>query len=86
MNIRFTKHAVKKFEDLKILGIKLTKNRIKNTIRKPENIDNQSDFPNIIASQSLDEAIVLRVVYRLEEDVIIIITFYPAKKGRYYLL
>ena len=39
---------------------------------------------NIIASKSIDAKHILRVVYRKEDDKIIVTTFYPAEKGRYY--
>ena len=38
----------------------------------------------IIASRSIDEKHVLRVVYKWKGDIITVITFYPAAKGRYY--
>lgn len=84
MSIVFTKHADKKFEDLNLLGIKVTKKLIIDVVSYPEDIDNQSDYPKLIASKSMNTKIVMRVVYRFEENDIIIITFYPAKKGRYY--
>ena len=52
--------------------------------KEPEHEDKDSDKPNIIASKSLDERHVLRVVYRKEDEVIRVITFYPAEKERYY--
>ncbi len=67
-----------------LLGIKVTKKLVVDVVSNPEDIDNQSDYPKLIASKLIDAKIVLRVVYRFEENDIIIITFYPAKKGRYY--
>jgi len=64
VNIIFTKHATKKFEDLDLLGIKLTKKLILGVIKEPEDIDNQSDYPKIIVSKSLNSKIILRVVYK----------------------
>lgn len=35
MRFIFTKHAIEKFTELKILGWKITKTKIRGTIRKP---------------------------------------------------
>ena len=85
MKIIYTKHAlVDKFAILKKHGFKVLKKQISKTIANPENEDRKSDEPKIIASRSIDKKHVLRVVYRKESGRIIIITFYPAEKGRYY--
>ncbi len=87
MKFVFTKHAaVDKFAMLKRHGFKtpIRKRSIKAVILHPEHEDAESDFPKIIASGSIDEKHILRVVYRKEGDIIIVITFYPAEKGRYY--
>lgn len=80
----FTKHALKKFRDLKLLRISLTRKQVIKTIKEADDVDNQIDFPKKIASRALNKNLILRVVFRIEEDDIIIITFYPAEKGRYY--
>lgn len=87
MKFVFTKHAaVDKFTMLKKHKFKtrVTKQLIKQVILAPEHIDEKSDLPKIIASKTIDERHILRVVYRKEGDIIIVITFYPAEKGRYY--
>ncbi len=87
MKFVFTKHAaVDKFAWLKKhkFKIKITKLIIKEIIQNPDHEDKESDLPKIIASQTIDERHILRVVYRKEDDIIIVITFYPAEKGRYY--
>lgn len=84
MKVMFTKHADKKFGDLKSLGLSITKSQINNILSNPENTDRSSDHPNIISSGKLDKEHILRVVYRAEGDKILVITFYPAKPGRYY--
>ena len=87
MKFIFTKHAiVDKLAMLKRHQFKtrVTKQLIKQTILAPEHIDEKSDLPKIIASKAIDERHILRVVYRKENDTIIVITFYPAEKGRYY--
>lgn len=85
MKIIYTKHAsVDKFKLLERHGFKASISQIKIAIENPENEDKKSDSPNIIASRSIDSKHILRVVYRKERGNIIVITFYPAEKGRYY--
>lgn len=84
MRIVFTNHAEKKLKDLEKLGVNVKKSLIENVLRNPLHIDSESDPPNKIASGKLDENHLLRVVFREENDIIIVITFYPAKKGRYF--
>lgn len=87
MKFVFTKHAsVDKFAMLKKHKFKtrITKLVIKDVIQSPDHEDKEFDSPKIIASKAIDERHILRVVYRKEDDIIIVITFYPAEKGRYY--
>ena len=84
MKYIFTKHLLYKLNTLKVVGKKITKKIILETVQEPEDLDSATDYPNLISSAKLDEDRVLRVVYRLEKKKTIIITFYPAKKGRYY--
>lgn len=85
MKIIYTKHAgVDKFALLRRHHFKVSKRLIKEVLQNPEHIDKESDTPKIIASRSIDSRHILRVVYRKEGDIITVITFYPAEKGRYY--
>lgn len=84
MKIVFTKHALKKFMDLKDLDISVSRKMVLNLIENPEHLDKETDFPNLIASKVIDKSHILRVVYKEESDRMVIITFYPARKGRYY--
>jgi hypothetical protein len=85
VKIVYTKHAsVDKFNVLKKHKFIVNKSFIERTIKDPDHEDNQSDKPEIIASKEIDQKHVLRVVYKQEGDIITIITFYPAEKGRYY--
>ena len=63
---------------------RVTRRLIKEAVLNPEHEDKESDKPNAIASKSIDAKHILRVVYRREFDIIRVITFYPAEKGRYY--
>ena len=85
MKIVFTIHAaVDKFAMLKKHKFVANKKLVRDVIRNPEDEDKESDFPKIIASKSIDEEHILRVVYKKKGDIITVITFYPAAKGRYY--
>lgn len=85
MKIVFSGHAtLDKFPALAKHNFHLTKNDITRVINNPDHIDKVSDYPKIIASKEFDEKHILRVVYKLEGDIIKVITFYPAAKGRYY--
>jgi len=84
VGVVFTEHALRKFADLKELGLILAKKQITKILLNPEHIDRTTDYPEIISSGKLDKNHVLRVVHRKERGKMIVITFYPAKAGRYY--
>lgn len=85
MKIIFSSHALRdKFPLLRKHGFNLTRKDIKTIVKNPDHLDETSDYPKIIASKDFDERHILRVVYKLEDGIIKIITFYPAEKGRYY--
>ena len=81
MGISYTKHAQKKFVDLAVFGIKITKSRIRAVVDKPKYqlVDNG----NKIAVGAFDNKHNLRVIFKKEKGDIIIITFYIYRKGRY---
>lgn len=83
MRIVYTKHAKKKFKDLEKLGVIVKRKLVNQTITNPLEIDAVSDYPKKIASSKIDRKHILRVVYKEESGIIVIITFYPTKKGRY---
>ena len=80
--IRFTKHAKDKFAILARRGVKISQNKIIDTVVHPDKID-KSRLPLLIAQSSLDDSHVVRVVYKTEKDVKIVITFYPGRKSQY---
>lgn len=85
MKIVFTSHAIKdKFPLLLRHGFKVTKKDIKSVISNPEHIDKITDYPKIIVSKEFDKKHILRVVHKVENGIIKVITFYPAEKGRYF--
>jgi len=85
LKIIFTKHAKEvKFPLLAKHGFRLTEANVVVAINSPDHEDKDTEPPNVIASKSFDRRHVLRVVYKKEGDIIKVITFYPAEKGRYY--
>jgi len=84
MKIVYTKHAEQKFKDLATLGITVDKRLVGNIVRNPVHVDEMKNSPNKIVSGILDSNRILRVVYREEGGRIVVVTFYPAKKGRYF--
>lgn len=80
--IFFTKHAENKFEVLGRHGVRISKNQVIETVKKPDLID-ESRLPLLIAQGDLDQNHVLRVVYKQEDDVVKVITFYPGRKRQY---
>lgn len=84
MKIVFTKHAESNFEKFKKYKITIPRKMVLMTIKSPDHVDGESDKPKIIASKTFSLRLVLRVVYKVEDGIITIITFYLAKKGRYY--
>lgn len=83
MNIRFTKHAEEKFAVLKRHGVKISRARVLKLLRDPEHVDSESRKPLIIAQGPFDARRVLRVVYRVERGMMVVITFYPGRKSQY---
>lgn len=82
MEIRFTKHTEEKFKVLARHGLRIARQKIIRTIENPEKHD-YSRLPLIIVQRNLDSSHVLRVVYKVESKVIVIITFYPGRKAQY---
>lgn len=81
MKIIYTIHALKKFSDLEGFGIKVRKDKISSTIRKPEY--KSKDNSNTVSVSEFDDEHNIRVVHKTENHDIIIIAFYIYRKGRY---
>lgn len=82
MEFHFTKHASEKFEILKRHSIKVSKALVIEILENPDLID-YSRLPLKIAQGEFDKNRVLRIVYKEQEEVKIIITFYPGRKEQY---
>ena len=83
MKIVFTRHAADKFTKLPPGSVKVKEEDVLEAIKNPDYQDTESDKPKIIVHKSLDIKHIVRVVYKEENGIITVITFYPTKKGRY---
>jgi len=81
MKIIFTKHAKEKFQILKEQGFIVKLKQVLDTLKNPDLIDH-SRLPLLIAQKSIDQEHVLRVVFKKENNIIKVITFYPARKRK----
>ncbi len=81
VKIVFTIHAQEKIKskEAKLLGI--TKQKIKNILINPD-VTDKSVFPHKNIG-ILNKTLSLVVIWKLEDDIMKVVTFYPAEKGRY---
>lgn len=80
--IHFTKHAVEKFAILAHHGVGISREQVVAAVEHPDMVD-RSRLPLKIAQRGLNRTHVLRVVYREENGMRVIITFYPGRKSQY---
>jgi len=81
-DIRYTRHARDKFKVLDRHGFEVTFSQIEETIFHPEKVIPQSRG-KLIAQKRISARHVLRVVYRMEGETYVVITFYPGRRERY---
>ena len=79
--IVYTKHAEEKFRILKEQGFVVKKKMVEKVINSPDAVD-YSQSPLLIAQKSIDEKHILKVVFKKENGIIKIITFYPMRKKK----
>ncbi len=82
MKIIYTKHAIDNFVELKRLGWKINKLQIKKVLQKPKwrgtSKHGQETVMGMVGSNHI-----MRVVFNRRDDIIKIITFHIARRGRY---
>ena len=82
--VRYTRHARDKFELLARYGVNVSPTIVEDTIRNPDmTVPDPSGGGRTIAQRRISDRHVLRVVYRREEHVAVVITFYPGRRNRY---
>lgn len=82
MRFVFTKHAEDKLPELERLGWKITIAKVKKVVRKPR-WRGTSRHGQETAMNLVDNKHILRVIFDKEDDIIKIITFHIARKGKY---
>lgn len=83
MKIAYTKHAKGKFNTHRIGGWDFSNKDITKTITEPDFVEVNKEKKVKIVLKKWDENHDLRVIYKEENDIITVITFYPTEKGRY---
>ncbi len=81
MAVRFTQHARDKFEILARHKFEVTEAQVIEALTSPDKIETEREPP--VAQKAFDEKRVLRVVFRIEGDDKVVITFYPGRRQRY---
>lgn len=82
MKITYTKHAEEKFIQLERLGWKITKRKVATIVEKPH-WKGVSRFGQETGLGLMDKSHILRVIYDKNDDIIKIITFHIARRGKY---
>ena len=81
MKVIFTKHVEDKLLEKESLSLGVSKKLLKEVLTKPITIDKKI-FPHRAVGR-LNNTLSLCVIYKIEKRSILVITFYPAAKGRY---
>ena len=81
MKIVFTSHAKDKLKSKDIKGLRINKKILIEVIHKPIAV-NLNLNPHRSVGR-LTEELSIAVIWKKENDIITVITFYPAEKGRY---
>lgn len=80
-SVRFSQHALEKFQILERHGFEISEEAIIATVRSPDKVEYDKNPP--IAQRRISQNTVLRVVYTEEEDSYFVVTFYPGGRKRY---
>lgn len=83
VKIVFTKHALRKFKIHETAGWRFSKKDIKESIKNPYFSEADVERGIKIVLRKWDAEHDLRVIYKKKDDMITVITFYPAEKDRY---
>lgn len=83
MKIEFSWHVLNDtIPKFKLLGWNITKAKIRQTIKKPR-WTRITKYGQPAAMSLMDEKHILRVVFKIEGDIIKVITVYIARRGKY---
>lgn len=79
--VEFTKHAYDKFELLRKYGFDISRAAVEEAVASPCLVDRRDD--QVLVLKPLDRKYALRVVYKMVNDNIVVVTFYPVKRKRF---
>ena len=79
--VKFTKHALEKFEIVKRYRFEISKELVIETVLNPERLDKRNN--QYFGLKITDSKYALRVVYEKRKDYLVVITFYPVRRERY---
>lgn len=83
MKIIYTKHVLEeKIPKEKALGWNITKSKISQTIRNPK-WKGVTRFGQPTAMSLMDDRHILRVIFKREGDIIVVITVHISRRGTY---
>ena len=82
MKVEFTNHARDKFLILERHNFLIDEETVIKPVEEPEKVKSGRKG-RLIAGRAIDENHLLRVVYEIKDDRLIIVTFYPARSDRY---
>ncbi|MDQ5931311.1 MAG: hypothetical protein QG607_12 [Patescibacteria group bacterium] len=83
MIIRFSEHALEKFNDPQLVKFRINREMVEYVVMNPEQEDRISRPGQVIAQRLFDRTHVLRVVYKQEFNYVKIITLYVGRKKQY---
>lgn len=79
--VSFTRHAREKFQFLKGYGFEITEASIRDAVLNPSRMERKDD--QLLALKPLDQIHAVRVVYKIVNDNIVVVTFYPVRRERF---
>jgi len=79
--VKFTKHAIVKFEVVKHYGFEISNKQVIETVLNPERLDKRDN--QYFAIKIINSKHALRVVYEKRKGYLVVITFYPVRRERY---
>ena len=79
--VEFTKHAYDKFELLRKYGFEISRATVEEAVASPYLVGRRDD--QVLVLKPLDREYALRVVYKMVNDNIVVVTFYPVKRKRF---
>jgi len=79
--IRFTSHAHQKFELLRRYGFEVSEAAVKEALLSPSRVDKRGNLS--LALKPIDREYAIRVAYKIVNDNIVVVTFYPVRRERF---